>query len=33
MSESWDAASGTRNTDSKTMGMGLGSVHDSEMGL
>jgi hypothetical protein len=32
-SESWDTASGTRNTDSEIAGVGLASVHGSEMGL
>jgi hypothetical protein len=32
-SKSWDAASETGNTSSKTADVGLVSVHDSEMGL
>jgi hypothetical protein len=32
-SESWDAASGTGNANFETVGVGLASVHGSEMGL
>jgi hypothetical protein len=32
-SESWDAASGSGNTNSETVGAGLASVHGSKMGL
>jgi hypothetical protein len=32
-SKSWDVASGSGNTNSKTMGAGLASVYGSKMGL